>query len=315
MQTAKYLGKRLLSLFIVLVGVSVIAFALGKASPGDPAEEILRKQGVELPTDEQLEEVREKLGFHRPMVIQYFDWLQEALHGNLGTSLLTRRDVLPEIIRRVPMTLRLSFLALGFTVLFGIGFGILMALNRNGVFDHIMRLISVLFLSIPGFWLALFMIFLLSEKWHILPTSGYSGWKSLIMPAFVLAGSTVGVTARLTRSSLIKELGEVYIVTANAKGMRKQKVLIRHAFQNAMVPIVTLLGNYFGGILGGSAIIESIFALPGLGSYVLSGIEGRDYYVVQGYVLFSGFIYVLITLLIDLLYLLINPKIRRGETQ
>lgn len=313
MQAVKYFAKRVLSLCIVLLGVSVIAFALGKASPGDPAEEILRKQGIELPTDEQLEDMREKLGFHKPLVTQYFEWLKEALHGNLGTSLLTRRDVLPEIIRRIPMTLRLSFLALGFTVLLGIGFGILMALNKNGVLDHILRFISILLLSVPGFWMALFMIFLFSEKWHLLPTSGYSGWKSLIMPAFVLASSTIGVTARLTRSSLVKELGEMYILTANSKGMSQGKIVLRHAFQNSMVPIITLLGNYFGGILGGSAIIESIFALPGLGGYVLAGIEGRDYYVVQGYVLFTGIIYVAVTLLIDLLYLLINPKIRRGE--
>lgn len=315
MRTAKYIGKRLLSLLIVLLGVSIIAFALGKASPGDPAEEILRKQGVEFPTDEQLEEVREKLGFHDPVIVQYIEWLKEALHGNLGTSLLTRRDVLPEIIRRIPMTLRLSVLALGFTVFFGIGFGILMALNRNDALDHVLRILSILLLSIPGFWLALFLIFLFSEKWHLLPTSGYNGWKSLLMPAFVLSSSTLGVTARLTRSSLIKELGEAYILTANAKGLTRPKVILRHAFQNSLVPIITLLGNYFGGILGGSAIIESIFALPGLGNYVLAGIEGRDYYVVQGYVLFSGIIYVGITLIIDLLYLLINPKIRRGETQ
>ena len=132
------------------------------------------------------------------------------------------------------------------------------------------------------------------------------------MPAFVLSSSTIGVTARLTRGSLLKELGEQYILVANSKGMTDRKVIIKHALQNSLIPIITVLGNYFGGILGGSAIIESVFALPGLGSYVLSAIEGRDYFVVQGYVLFSGCIYVLVTLLIDLLYLFINPKIRQG---
>ena len=132
------------------------------------------------------------------------------------------------------------------------------------------------------------------------------------MRAFVLSSSTIGVTARLTRGSLLKELGEQYILVANSKGMTDRKVIIKHALQNSLIPIITVLGNYFGGILGGSAIIESVFALPGLGSYVLSAIEGRDYFVVQGYVLFSGCIYVLVTLLIDLLYLFINPKIRQG---
>ena len=210
------------------------------------------------------------------------------------------------------MTLRLSFLAMAVTICMGIGTGIFMALNRNKITDKVLRGVSILLLSVPGFWLALFLILIFSEKFRLLPTSGYSGWQSLLMPAFVLSSSTIGVTARLTRGSLLKELGEQYILVANSKGMTDRKVIIKHALQNSLIPIITVLGNYFGGILGGSAIIESVFALPGLGSYVLSAIEGRDYFVVQGYVLFSGCIYVLVTLLIDLLYLFINPKIRQG---
>ena len=256
--------------------------------------------------------MREELGFNRPWIERYLDWLENALHGNLGTSFFDRRDVGDEIARRLPMTLRLSFLAMAMTICMGIGTGIFMALNRNKITDKVLRGVSILLLSVPGFWLALFLILIFSEKLRLLPTSGYSGWQSLLMPAFVLSSSTIGVTARLTRGSLLKELGEQYILVANSKGMTDRKVIIKHALQNSLIPIITVLGNYFGGILGGSAIIESVFALPGLGSYVLSAIEGRDYFVVQGYVLFSGCIYVLVTLLIDLLYLFINPKIRQG---
>lgn len=312
MDVIKYLGKRILSLVIVLLGISLFAFFLGTASPGDPAEEVLRRRGVELPTEQQLEDMREELGFNRPWIERYLDWLENALHGNLGTSFFDRRDVGDEITRRLPMTLRLSFLAMSMTICMGIGIGMIMALNRNKLTDKILRGVSILLLSVPGFWLALFLILIFSEKLRWLPTSGYSGWQSLLMPAFVLASSTIGVTARLTRGSLLKELGEQYILVANSKGMTDRKVIIKHALQNSLIPIITVLGNYFGGILGGSAIIESVFALPGLGSYVLSAIEGRDYFVVQGYVLFSGCIYVLVTLMIDLLYLFINPKIRQG---
>ena len=312
MAIIKYLGKRILSLIIVLLGISLFSFFLGAISPGDPAEEVLRRSGVEFPTDQQLEDMREKMGFNDPWIERYGEWLNNVLHGNLGNSYFDRRDVGSEIARRLPMTLRLSLLALAFTVILGIGFGILMALNRNRITDRILKSISILLLSIPGFWLALFLILIFSEKLHWLPTSGYNGLKSLIMPAFVLASSTVGVTARLTRSSLIKELGEQYILVANSKGLTDRKVIVKHALQNSLIPVITVIGNHFGGILGGSAIIESVFALPGLGSYVLSAIDGRDYYVIQGYVLFSGCIYVGVTLLIDLLYMLVNPKIRQG---
>lgn len=313
MAVAKYLFKRVVSLIIVLFGITLFAFTLGVLSPGDPAEEVLRIRGVEFPTEEQLENMREEMGFNRPLTERYMEWLSEAVKGNLGSSYFTLRNIGSEIARRLPMTLRLSFMSLGLMLVFGIGFGVLMALNRNGPVDRILQGISVLLLSIPGFWLALFMILLFSEKLQWLPTSGYSGWQSLIMPSIVLASSTMGVTARLTRSSLIKELGEQYVLVANSKGLTDRRVILRHAFQNSLIPIITLIGNNFAGILGGSTIIESVFALPGLGSYVLAAIEGRDYYVVQGYVLFMGCVYVGVTMLIDLLYLAVNPKIRLGE--
>ena len=177
--------------------------------------------------------------------------------------------------------------------------------------DHLLKTISTLLLSIPGFWLALFLITIFAERLHLLPTSGLDrGIVSLILPAISLAAANVGFTSRFTRGNVLAELGEQYIVVVNAKGLSQRAVMVGHAFRNALVPIITLIGNYFGGILGGSTIIENIFAIPGLGEYVLSAINNRDYPVIQGYVLITGTTFVLITMFIDLLYIAVNPKIR-----
>ena len=163
----------------------------------------------------------------------------------------------------------------------------------------------------PGFWLALFLITVFAEWLHLLPTSGLArGLASLVLPAVALSAANVGSTSRFTRGNILAQLGEQYIVVANAKGLSQRAVMVGHAFRNSLVPIITLIGNYFGGILGGSTIIENIFAIPGLGSYVLSAIQNRDYPVIQGYVLITGTTFVLVTLAIDLLYIAVNPKIR-----
>ncbi|MFQ9915715.1 MAG: ABC transporter permease [Flavonifractor plautii] len=175
--------------------------------------------------------------------------------------------------------------------------------------------LSTLLLSVPGFWLALFLITVFAEWLHLLPTSGLDrGLASLVLPAVALSAANVGSTSRFTRGNILAQLGEQYIVVANAKGLSQRAVMVGHAFRNSLVPIITLIGNYFGGILGGSTIIENIFAIPGLGSYVLSAIQNRDYPVIQGYVLITGTTFVLVTLAIDLLYIAVNPKIRlQGE--
>ena len=189
--------------------------------------------------------------------------------------------------------------------------GVLMAACHGTWLDAVLKGLSTLLLSVPGFWLALFLITVFAEWLHLLPTSGLDrGLASLVLPAVALSAANVGSTSRFTRGNILAQLGEQYIVVANAKGLSQRAVMVGHAFRNSLVPIITLIGNYFGGILGGSTIIENIFAIPGLGSYVLSAIQNRDYPVIQGYVLITGTTFVLVTLAIDLLYIAVNPKIR-----
>lgn len=313
MAIIKYIIKRLLTLIPVLLGITVLAFILGNISPGDPVEMILEKDGDVMPTEEQIEIVRERLGLNDPLPVQYLKWLRNGITGEFGTSFVTNKSVSVEMARRLPYTLRIAAVAMAFTVIFGIGFGVIMAVYRDTFIDQIIRTISTAMLSIPGFWLAIILIYLFAERWKILPTSGYSGFSSLILPAFSVACSTIGVCARLTKTSILDELGKQYIVVANAKGLKNKAVVLKHALTGSLIPIVTFLGTYFAGILGGSTIAETIFGIPGIGSYAITAVKNQDFPVVQAFVLYTGFLYVAANLVIDLFYIAVNPKIRVGE--
>ena len=284
MAILKYIGRRLLVLIPVLLGISLAAFLLGRIAPGDPVDDALFRIGIEFPTEEDRADMRAELGLDRPLPVQYLDWLGDALRGDLGRSYIGNKDIAQELMTRLPITLKVSLAAMLAAVVFGVGGGVLMAACHGTWLDTVLKGLSTLLLSVPGFWLALFLITVFAEWLHLLPTSG------------------------LDRG--LASLGEQYIVVANAKGLSQRAVMVGHAFRNSLVPIITLIGNYFGGILGGSTIIENIFAIPGLGSYVLSAIQNRDYPVIQGYVLITGTTFVLVTLAIDLLYIAVNPKIR-----
>ena len=311
MAVLKYIGRRLLMLIPVLIGISLAAFLLGRIAPGDPVDDALFRIGLEFPTEADRAAMRAELGLDRPLPEQYLRWLGDALRGDLGESYTDGRDIARELMRRLPITLKVSLAAMVSAILFGVGGGVLMAACRGTWVDAVLKALSTLLLSVPGFWLALFLITVFAEWLHLLPTSGLDrGIFSLILPAVALSAANVGSTSRFTRGNILAQMGAQYIVVANAKGVPQKAVMLGHAFRNSLVPIVTLIGNYFGGILGGSTIIENIFAIPGLGSYVLSAINNRDYPVIQGYVLLTGATFVLITLAIDLLYILVNPKIR-----
>ena len=311
MAVLKYIGRRLLMLIPVLIGISLAAFLLGRIAPGDPVDDALFRIGIEFPTEADRAAMRAELGLDRPLPEQYLRWLGDALRGDLGESYTDGRDIARELMRRLPITLKVSLAAMVSAILFGVGGGVLMAACRGTWVDAVLKALSTLLLSVPGFWLALFLITVFAEWLHLLPTSGLDrGIFSLILPAVALSAANVGSTSRFTRGNILAQMGEQYIVVANAKGISQKAVMLGHAFRNSLVPIVTLIGNYFGGILGGSTIIENIFAIPGLGTYVLSAINNRDYPVIQGYLLLTGATFVLITLAIDLLYILVNPKIR-----
>lgn len=313
MQIFKYIFSKILTMIPVLLGITIIAFLLGVSAPGDPVEAVLNRDGDQIVTKEQIEEVRERLGLNDSIPIQYVKWLKNALTGEFGNSFFTNKSIEQEMLRRLPITINLALVGLLFTIVFGIGFGIIMAMFKDTFIDKLIGSISIIMLSIPGFWLAIILVLVFVEKLHMFPTSGYESFKSLILPGIVVSCSTIGVCARLTKTSILDELGKQYILVANAKGLNSKIVILKHAFINSLIPITTFIGTYFAGILGGSVIAEVIFSLPGIGSYVIKAVQSRDYFVVQAYVLFTGIVYVIMNLVIDLLYILINPKMRVGE--
>ena len=298
MALLKYILKKMLMLLPVLVGISIIAFALGIMSPGDPVDQVLNPNGNESYTQAEDDAMAAKMGL---------------VHGDLGRSFFTNKSVMDQLAKRIPISLKLAGFSMILTIVFGVGSGVLMAVKKDRLLDHVLGTFSTVALSVPGFWIAIVLIFIFAEQWKILPSSGISDGSGFILPAITLALPSIGVCARLTRSAILDEIGRQYMTVADAKGMSRRRAVIRHAFGNALIPIITYLGNHMAGIIGGASIVETIFAIPGIGSYAIAGVQSKDYYVVQAYVLFSGCIYVLTNILIDLIYIALDPKIRAGE--
>jgi peptide/nickel transport system permease protein len=297
----------------VLIGITIFAFFLGIISPGDPVYMSLTRDGITEPTDERIAEKREELGLDLPFYIQYFNWMKDIFKGELGESIYDNESISDEIARRIPVTLKLSICSFSITVIFGIGIGAIMAISRGNLIDKSLRSLCTFMVSIPSFWMAIILITIFAEILHLLPTSGYEGAKSLILPSIVLSLGTIGTSARLSRANFIGEISKQYVLLASSKGLSTRVIGYFHIFRNSLIPIVTFLGMHFAGILGGSAVIETIFALPGIGSYVIEAIFNRDYFIIQAFVLMTGTIYVICNLMIDILYFIINPKIKQGE--
>lgn len=305
-----YLLHRILTSLLVLIGISVLSFILGVFSPGDPAELVLNQNGLESPTEQQILAMREELGLNQPLYLQYAHWINNLFSGNLGISYITGRDILQEIFLRLPTTIELALIALFMATFLGISLGIYCAVNEDKFIDNLFKVITNAMFSIPSFWLALILILVFCEQLKLLPTSSDGSIKSLLMPVFILAFSTIGTLIRLTRNSLLVEFSKQYYIVAKLRGIPTLKLLIQYALPNAILPVIALLGNYFAGILGGSVIVESIFAIPGISFMALQAVSYRDYPVLQAYVLVSGIILVLITMLVDILIMYINPKIK-----
>lgn len=287
----------------------MIAFGLIYLAPGDPAELLLRAQGGE-PTMQAIEAVQSELKLGDPVHVQYGRWLWNVLHGNLGLSFVTSRPVTEEIGSRFPATVELALGSLAVMILFAVPAGILAALYPRALIDHLSRLWALLGASIPGFWLGLLLIYFLSVRLGLLPVMGRGSLMHLVLPAATLGFGLSAVYARLLRSSLLDVLGQEYIKAARAKGLQEKLVIGRHALKNALLPAVTMFGMSLGSLLGGAAIVETIFAWPGVGQYAVQSIYNKDYPVIQGYVLLMAVIFVCANLLIDLVYRLLDPRIR-----
>jgi peptide/nickel transport system permease protein len=310
----QYIRSRLLLTIPVLLGVSIITFSILHLIPGDPARILLGDMGGGAAagdtSDEAYENLREELGLNDPYIVQYANYVADAARGDFGRSFQTNRDVRDTILEVLPYTLQLTVAGLGFAVLFGGTLGIIAALNRNSWVDSLTMVFSLFGLAMPSFWLAFILIQFFALRWAILPSTGSEGIKTLILPALTLGLVASGTIARLVRSTMLEVLGQEYVITARSKGLRERSVILRHALRNALIPVVTIVGLQFGGLLSGAVIIETVFARRGLGRLAAEAVLRRDFPMVQGTILVAAIGYVVINLLVDISYAWLDPRIK-----
>ena len=314
----RYLLQRLVLVVLVLLGVSVLIFVVTRLTPGDPARVMLGPRA----TEQQLEQLRVAYGLDQPVYVQYFSWLSHIAHGDLGESIQLHRPVANEVAERFRATLILA-IAAG-VVAFGLGitFGVVAAVRANSVLDHALMSVALLGISLPPFWIGLIFIITFSLLLRWLPATGMLSptgggglddvLPHLVLPTISLAVVPLAVIARLTRANMLEVLNQLYVRTARAKGLPPLAVVVRHAFRNALVGTVTLLGLEAGWLLAGTVYIETVFAWPGLGSMLVNAILQRDYPLVQGGVLLVATTYVLINLATDALYVYLDPRLRHA---
>lgn len=302
----KYIIKRIIGVIPTLIIVTTFAFFFVRLIPGDPARLVAGPQA----TLEDVEVVREELGLNKPIVTQYVDYVTGLFHGDLGMSLRTKRPVATEVSLRYMNTVKLTLGSLAWSVVVGVLLGVWSGKHRSKWQDYTGMTMAISGISMPSFWIGflLIMVFSVNLKW--LPTTGADSWKSFILPSIALGTSIAAIIARFTRSSIIEVMKEDYIRTARAKGLRERTVIWKHAFRNAMISVVTVVGLQFGFLLGGSVVTESVFAFPGLGSLLVESVNYRDYNAIQSLILIFSLHFVVINLVVDILYALLNPEIK-----
>jgi peptide/nickel transport system permease protein len=301
-----YLAKRLLASAVTLLGVSVIVFLMVRLLPGDPAQVLA---GL-LATEDEVARLRADLGLNQPLYVQYGVFVERLAHGNLGRSARTSQPVLAEITPRLRATLTLAVVSAALATLGGMTAGALAATRPYSRFDYLLSLVTLFGVSMPTYWLGLMLIIVFAVHLNWLPAAGSEGAASLILPALTLAAFSVALIARMTRASMLEVLGQEYVRTARAKGLGESLVVARHALRNAFVPILTVVGLQFGALLGGAVLTESVFGWPGMGLLLIESIFSRDYAMVQGIVLVFSTLFILTNLIVDLLYVVIDPRIR-----
>jgi peptide/nickel transport system permease protein len=329
-----YIIKRLLALIPILIGVAVIVFLIVHLIPGDPAQTMLGERA----SDEALAKLREDMGLNDPLPVQFWRYVKDLLRGDLGRSIMSNNPVSEELAQRFPATLELSFFAIFFAVFVGIPAGIFASTNQNSWFDNLSMLIALMGVSMPIFWLGLMFIWLFAVELGWFPPSSRIGvgldftpitnlyvidsiiqlnfnalkdiLHHLVLPAVALGTIPMAIIARMTRSSMLEVLRKDFIRTAYAKGLKRKIVIFKHALKNAMVPIITVVGLQFGVLLGGAVMTETIFSWPGLGKYLVDAIYARDFPIVQGGILFFAGVFVIVNLIVDLSYALVDPRIQ-----
>lgn len=337
MDTLKFVAKRLVYMLIMLLGVATLVFFLTKALPGDGTTANLSQRALSDP--EIVAAYRAKHGLDKPVIVQYFMYMSNLLHLDLGTSIRTNKDVLGELMRCFPATIELALFAIVLASVFGILFGVISAIKRNSIIDQIVRAISITGVSIPSFWFALLVLFLLYYKLQLFPgpgrlSTGFSApptvtgmfvidsllqgdpakaWNAfthLLLPGMVLASFTMGLITRTTRSNLLDVMSTDYIRTARAKGLSQTKLILKHALGNALIPVLTVIGLGLGNLLGGMVLVETIFNWPGVGQFAYESVLSADFPSIIGVSLLVALNYMVINTIIDILYGIIDPRVR-----
>ncbi len=301
-----YVIKRLFSMIPVLVGISILLFFMLRMLPGDPAQ-VLAGQ---MASPEEIETIRKQLGLDRPVYEQYLSYLGRLVRLDLGRSARTQNPVIEEIWARLPNTALLAVVAIGLACLFGIPAGVISAVRPNTWVDYVVTMGALFGISMPVFWLGLMLVVVFAVVLRWLPAGGTGSWQHVVLPSVTLASFVVAFIARMTRSTMLETLSMDYISTARSKGLKEEVVVIKHALKNALIPIVTVVGLQFGLLLGGAVLTETVFAWPGIGRLIVDSILARDYPVIQGTILIFGLLYILVNLAVDILYVVIDPRIR-----
>jgi peptide/nickel transport system permease protein len=299
-----FILRRLIQMIPVVIGVTFVVFFIMQLVPGDPAV-LLAGEGA---SKETVNAIREQLGLNRPLLVQYFDYLLNVFQGDFGNSLKNSQPVLDEIMVRLPITMELAFFSIIITIVLGMAAGIISAVKPYSLTDTSVMLVALLGISLPSFWFGLMMMYFFSVKLQILPVAGWDSILHVILPALTLGAGGAAIVARMTRSSMLEVIRQDYIRTARAKGLREHVIIYKHALRNALIPVITVVGLQFGALLGGTVLVESIFAINGLGRMIVDAIRMRDLPVVQGGVLAASLIFVIVNLFVDVFYRFFNKR-------
>lgn len=302
----RYAIKRILSAIPLMLVISFLIFMFIHLIPGDPVRIALGKEA----TADQVEELRDVLGLNDPLLVQYGKYMKGLFTGDFGNSIKNGATVADTVLPKFAPTIKLTLLAIVWSVAVGVLLGVLAAVRRGKILDYISMIIAISGISAPSFWLGLMLMQLFCVKLGWLPVSGLTSWKGYILPSFTMGCGVMAIIARFTRSSMLENLKEDYIRTARAKGLKESLVVMRHAFKNSLIQVVTVVGLQIGGLLTGSVMVETVFSINGLGRLLVTSIGNRDYKVVQFLLLFFSLEYIVINLIVDILYGVLNPKVR-----
>ncbi|MGG2056111.1 nickel ABC transporter permease [Lysinibacillus pakistanensis] len=299
-----FILKRLAQIIPVTLGVTLVVFLIMQMIPGDPAI-ILAGEGA---SQETVAELRENLGLNKPLAVQYTDYIKNLLQGDMGNSLKNNQPVFEEITARLPITIELAFYSILITIVLGLIAGIISAIRPYSFMDVGLMVVALLGISLPSFWLGILLMYVFSVQLHWLPVAGWDSAKHIILPAVTLGAGGAAIVARMTRSSMLEVVNQDYIRTAKAKGLKGYIIILKHALRNALIPVITVVGLQFGSLLGGTVLVESVFAVNGLGRMIVDAIRTRDIPVVQGGVLVASLIFVFINLFVDIMYRFFNKR-------